>query len=65
MRHGLWHGADIASLKIEGARIALRRKYRHARFAGDVKLPFIGIWMPMNLANPAGLDLDQRGGNIA
>ena len=58
--HGEGDVADIVGLEIECARLAGRREHAHACLALDVVLPFVGIRMPVQLAHPAGLDLDQR-----
>ena len=45
----------IAFLKIHGAGAAARGEHRHAAFAADVVLPFIGVWMPVQFTQAFGL----------
>src|ERR1700683_3699213 len=58
--HGKGDKADIAGLKIEGARLARRSEYAHSCLPIDIILPFIGVRMPMQLSQPSGLELNER-----
>jgi hypothetical protein len=42
--------ADVAGLKICRARLRVIEEDGHARLAGNVVLPLVGLWMPVQLA---------------
>src|ERR1700722_19803353 len=56
--------ADVPAAEIEGTRLAVGREHPHAPLAAYVVLPFVGVRMPVQLAQAAGLDLDKRGRDV-
>jgi hypothetical protein len=55
--------ADVAGPVIEGPRLAFGSEDRHAAFALDVVLPLVRIRMPVQFAQSARVQFDQRGGD--
>ncbi len=57
------HIADIAGLEVLGHDLRTGVEHRHRALPGDVILPFVGIGMPMHLAQGAGMERHQRRGD--
>src|ERR1700731_5016044 len=53
---------DVASLEIERPRLAGSPEHAHASLPFDVILPFVGVGVPMHLALPTRINLNQRRG---
>src|SRR5262245_62066171 len=63
MPHRERHKPNIAGLEIEGPCLTGSAEHTHAPLALDPVLPFVGVRMPMELAQSSWLDLDKGCGD--
>ena len=54
---------DVSGIEIHRHRIRAGIEHRHLCFALDIILPFVGVRMPVHLANAARTNRHQRGRN--
>jgi hypothetical protein len=61
--HGEGDVADVAGLVVERAGLAGGGEHGHPSLARQVVLPFVGVRVPVQLAQASRLDLHQRRGD--
>ena len=63
MRKSFLDVADVTHFEVHGPGACASGKDGHARFATDVELPFVGVWMPVQFAHAARFHGDNRRGD--
>src|SRR6202453_2239987 len=56
--------ADVSAAEIERPRLTAGGEHAHAPLTADVILPFVGVGMPVQLAQATGVDLDKGRGDV-
>src|SRR4030095_10196056 len=59
----LWNISNITGVQLFGAKSTVRPEHCYVQVSGDDVLPFIGVWMPMKLAQRTWFEIENYSSN--